>query len=79
MTVSYRAISFSPSSNKAPPSPPYCVGSKIKSLPEEIYNEELPAGIGDYSSCSPFVIGGNLNMGDMIGGNFSLNNHTIYQ
>ena len=67
------------SSNKTPPSPPYSVGSKRKSLPEEKSNEELPAGIGDYSYYFPLVVDDDLNIGDMSGGGFSLKNHTLSQ
>ena len=50
-----------------------------KSVSEEKSNEELPAGIGDDSSCSPLVIGDHLNMVDMSGGVFFMKNHTLYQ
>ena len=78
-TVTSKAISFFPSLNKTPPSPPYHFGSKIKSVPEEKYNEELPAGIEDYSYYYPLVVYYYLKMGDMSGGNFSLNNHSLSQ
>ena len=76
MTVTYRSISFRPSSNNTPLSQPYCVFVKenctwIKS------NRELRVGIGDDSYYSPLVIDDDLNMGDTSGGNVSLNNHTI--
>ena len=38
LTVTSRAISFQPSSNISPPSPPCRVSSKRKSAPEEKYN-----------------------------------------
>ena len=79
LTVISRAISFRPSSNKTPPSPPYCVGSKIKVLPEGKSNEGLPAGIVDDSSYSPLVVDDGLKMGDISGGNCYLNNHIISQ
>ena len=79
LTVTYRGISFCSSSNSTPQSVPYCVGSKRKSAPEEKSNKELPVGTGDDYSYSPLVIGENLKMGDMSGGNFSMNNHTISQ
>ena len=79
MTVTYRAIYFHPSSNKIPPSLPPRVFSKRKSVPEENSNEELPAGIGYDSSYYPLVIDDDLKMGDMSGGNYYLNNHTLYQ
>ena len=76
MTVTYRAISFSPSPNKTPPSLPYHFGSKRKTALEEKINTELPADIGYDSSYSTLVIDDDLNMGDMSAGNCSLNNHT---
>ena len=79
MTFTSRPISFFLSSNKTPPSPPYCVGSKIKAVLEERSNEELPAGVGYDSSYSPLIIADDLNMGDMSGGNYSMNNYTLYQ
>ena len=78
-SVASRGISFHPSSNNTPSSPPYHVGSKIKALPEEKYNEELPTGIVNDSSFSTLVVGDDLKMGDMSGGIFSMNNHTLYQ
>ena len=75
LTTTYRAISFSSSSNKTPPSPPYHVGSKRKVVLEEKSNEELPAGIGYDSSYYTLVIDDFLKMVDMSGGNFFLNNH----
>ena len=39
LTVTYRGISFLPSRNDTLSSPPYCVGIKIKSVPEEKSNE----------------------------------------
>ena len=75
----YRGISFLPSSSNTPSSPSYCVGSKIKSVSEEKYNEELPAVIGDGSSYYPLIIDDDLKMGDMSGGNCYMNNHTLYQ
>ena len=65
LTVTPRAISYQPSSNDTPSSPPYHIGIKIKWVPENIYNEELPAGIGDDSNHSPLVIDYDLRMGDM--------------
>ena len=75
----YRGISFLPSSNNTPSSPSYCVGSKIKSVYEEKYNEELPAVIGDDSYYYQLIIDDDLKMGDMSGGNCYMNNHTLYQ
>ena len=40
-------------------------------------NEGFPVGIVYYSSCFPLVIDGDLNMGDMSGGNCSMKNHII--
>ena len=79
MTFTSRTISFFLSSNKKPPSPPYCIGSKIKALLEERSNEELPAGVRYDSSYSTLIIADDLNMGDMSGGNCYLNNYTLYQ
>ena len=73
------AISSHPSSNKSPPSSPYHVGSFKKSVPEEKYDEKLPAGIGADSSSYPLAVDGDFNMGDMSGGNYILNNHTFFQ
>ena len=78
-TVTSIGISVRSSSTKTPPSPLYRVGSKIKSVPEEKYNEELPAAIGYFSSYSSLVIGDDLNLGEMSGENFSLDNHTLSQ
>ena len=72
------AISSHPSSNKSPPSSPYHVGSFKKSVPEEKYDEKLPAGIGADSSSYPLAVDGDFNMGDMSGGNYILNNHTFF-
>ena len=79
MIVKYIGIYFCPSSNNTPSSPPYHVGNKIKARPEETFNEGLPVGIVDDSYYSPLVIYDDLNMGDMVGGNFSMNNHTLSQ
>ena len=79
MTVTPRGISFHPSSNNTTSSPPYCVGSKRISVPEVKYNQELPAGVGDYSSCSPSVIYYDFKMGDMSGGGCFMSNHTLSQ
>ena len=51
-----RGISFRPSSNNTSSITPYCVGSKINTLPKEKYNEKLPA----YSSIYPLVIENDL-------------------
>ena len=77
--VTSLGISFSPSSKNTPSSPPYCVGSKKKELPEEKSNQELPADIADDSSCYTLVFDEDLNMADTIGGNFHMNNHTLSQ
>ena len=42
-------------------------------------NEELPAGIGDDSYHYQLFSDDDLKIGDISGGKFSLNNHTIYQ
>ena len=65
LTVSSRGIYFRSSSNNTQSSPPYRVGIKIKALPEEKYNKELPAGIGDYYTYYPLIIDYGFNMGDM--------------
>ena len=39
----------------------------------------LPAGIGDSSSYSTLLIDADCNMGEMSGGDFSMNNHTLFQ
>ena len=74
-----RAISISPSSNNIPSSSSYDPGRKIKALPEEKSDDESPVGIGGDYSLSPLVIGGYLNMGNVSGGNGSMNSHLIYQ
>ena len=79
LTVAYKEILFRTPSNKTPPSPPYCVNSKRKAIPEGKSNEELPAPNGDDYSYSPLVIDDDLNMVDMSAGNFTLNNHTHSQ
>ena len=79
LTITSRWISFFPSSNNKPSSTPYRVGSKIKVVSEEKYNEELSVGISYYSYYSTLVIDDDLNMGDMSGGNCSINNHTHSQ
>ena len=66
-------------SNNTPSSTLYLVDSKIKSAPEEEFNEELTACIGDGYYYFPLVIDDDLYIGDMNGGNFSLNNHTLSQ
>ena len=77
LTATSRAISFLPSSNKTPPNTPYSIGSKIKAVPEEKSNEELLGGIGYSSYCFHLVIDDYLKMGNMSGGNCSLNNSTL--
>ena len=64
-TVTSIAISFRSSSNNTPSSPPYCVGIKRKSVPEEKSDEELPAVVGDYFTYSQLVNDDDLKMGDM--------------
>ena len=66
MIVTSRGISFQSSSNNTTSSPPYCVGIKRKSAPENIYNEELTAGIRDDYYYYSFSVYDDLNMGDMI-------------
>ena len=78
-TVTSRGISFHPSSNKTPSSPPYSIDNKRKPAPEEKYNEELPAGIGEDYFYSPLFIDDDSKMGEVSGGNFSLKNHTLFQ
>ena len=79
MKYIYRGISFLPSSNNTPSSTSYCVVSKIKSVSEEKYNEELPAVIGDYYSYYPLIIVDDLKMGETSDGKCYMNNHTLYQ
>ena len=79
LTDTPRGIYFQPSSNNTPSIPPYCVGSKRKSVPEERSNEEVPAGIGDDYYFSPLVMDYYLKMIEMSGGNFYINNHTLSQ
>ena len=54
LTESYRGISLCSYSNDTPSSPPYCLGSKIKSLTKK-YDKVL-AVIGDDYSYSTRVI-----------------------
>ena len=63
MTVASRGISLHLSSNNTPSSSLYRVDIKIKAVLEETYNEELPAGIVDYSNYFPLVIDYGLKMG----------------
>ena len=79
LAVTSIQISFCLSSNNTPSSPPYNVGSKRKSVPEEKSNDESPAGIGDDDSYYPLVIYDDLKMFNMSGGNCSLNKHTLSQ
>ena len=79
MKVKYRGIYFHPTSNITPWNLPYRVGSKQKTVPEENFNEELPAGIGDDSYYYPLVIDDDFKMGDMSVGNCSINDHIIFQ
>ena len=79
LTDSSRGISFHPSSNNTPSSPPSCLGSKIKALPEQKHDDELPAGIGYDYYFSPLVIDGDFKMGYVSGGNCSMNNNTLSQ
>ena len=72
-------MSFRSSSNDTPSSTLSSIGSKIKSLPEEKCDDELPAGIGDDSNFSPLVIDGVFKMGDMSGGDCYMNNRTLSQ
>ena len=65
MKFTSRSTPYRSSSNNAPPIPSYRVGIKIKSAPEEKYNEELTAGIGDDSTYYPLVIYYDLNMGNI--------------
>ena len=51
-----RGISFRQSSNNTPSSPPSGAVSKIQVVPEEKFNEELPAVIGDVSYFYPLVV-----------------------
>ena len=60
MTVTYSGVYFWSSSNNTPSSPPYRVGIEIKSVTENIYDEELNSGIGDGSSYSTLVINDDL-------------------
>ena len=66
MTVTSRCIFLLSSSNDTPPSPPYHVGIKIKSVPEYKYNEELTTGIEDDSTYSSLVIDDYLKMGEIM-------------
>ena len=77
MIVTSRGILFCQSSNNASSSTPYRVVSKRKAIPEEKYNEESPASIVDDSSFYLLVIEDDFKMGDMSGGNCSMNNHTL--
>ena len=77
MIESSRGISIRPSSNNIPSSSSYDPGRKIKALPEEKSDDESPVGIGGDYSLSPLVIGGYLNMGNVSGGNGSMNSHTL--
>ena len=79
MTHTYRGKYYLPSSNSTPPIPPYSVDNKRKEVPKEKSNEELPAGIGDAYYFSPLIIGDDLKMDDMSGGNCSMESHTLYQ
>ena len=79
MAESSRGISFLPSSNNTPSSPPFCIGSKRKELPEEKYDDELFAGIGYDYYVSPLLIDGLKKMGSVSGGNFSVNNYKLSQ
>ena len=57
---SSRFISFSPSLNNTPSSPPSSTDSKIKPLPEEKSDDSFSEGIGYYYSLSPLVIDGDF-------------------
>ena len=48
-------------------------------MPENISNEKLPSVIWDDYSYYTLVVDDYLNMGDMSGGNFSINNHALSQ
>ena len=52
---------------------------KRKSLPEEKYDDELPAGSGYDYYLSPLAIDGYLQMGDVISGSGSINSHILSQ
>ena len=58
LAESYIGISIHSSPNNTPSIPPFCTGSKIKARPEEKSDDELTAGIGDFSYFSPFTIYG---------------------
>ena len=58
-----------------PSSPPPCVCSKRKPVPEEKAKNKWPRNY----SFSPLIINDDLKMGDMSCGNFYRNNHTFYQ
>ena len=65
LIVIYRYISFLSSSNNTPSSTPLGFDIKIKSVLEAKSNDELPTGIGDYSTYYPLIIDDDLNIGDM--------------
>ena len=74
---SSRFISFSPSLNNTPSSPPSSTDSKIKPLPEEKSDDSFSEGIGYYYSLSPLVIDGDFKIWDVSDGNCSMNNRTL--
>ena len=77
LTVTSRGMFFHSSSNNTPLSLIYCFGIKRKAVPEEKSNKYFPAGTVDNSTDSPLVVDDDLQMGDISGGNCSLNNNTL--
>ena len=73
LTYTYREISFCPSSNNTPSSPPSCVRSTRKAVPEEKYNDKL---LADYY-ISPLVVDDDLKIGDATCRNCYMRNHTL--
>ena len=76
---SYIGLPFCLSSNNTPSSPTSRLESKNKALPKEKSDDELPACIGDCYYFFLLVIDGDLKMGEVSGGNCSMNNHNLSQ
>ena len=79
LTELSRGFSVYQASNNTPYSPPPGPDSKIKSLPEEKSDDELPVGSVNYSSLPSMVIYVDFQMGDVSGGNGYMNIYLISQ
>ena len=79
LTKSSRGSSVCLASNNTLLISPSGPGSTRKYLPEEKFDDELPAGIGDDSTFYVLVIDGELQIGGVSGGKFSTNSHNLSQ